>query len=101
MKQLLLMVMLFLSVTVNAKERREYEQIDDNTVVVRVYNNGHLQQKGLMKFHHDQWQICGIWEQLDEKGHVNMRAEYECGKRLWVERDLGDKVIRIEKKGSK
>lgn len=100
MKQLLLVVILFLSITVNAKERRTYEQINDNTVVVRVYNNGHLQQKGLMKFHEGEWQICGLWEQLDKDGHVNMRVQYECGERLWVEKDLGDKVVRIEKKGA-
>ena len=98
MKQLLFLVIVFLSITVHAKERRTYEQISDNTVVVRVYNNGYLQQKGTMKFHEGHWQICGVWEQLDKSGNVDMRAEYECGKRLWVEKDLGHKIVRIEMK---
>lgn len=98
MKHLLLAMVLFLSTTVQAKERREYEQIDAQTVKVLVYQNDILQQEGQYKFHEGEWQTCGIWKQYDETGAVNMRVMYECGKRLWVERDFGDKLVYVKHK---
>lgn len=100
MKQIILAMVLLFSVSIYGVEKREYRQVNDNTMIVRVYQDGYLQQVGMMKFHHNTWQICGIWKQLNRNGEVEMRAEYECGRRLWVEKDLGHKLIRIKSKGS-
>lgn len=95
-----LMTVLCFLTSVNAKEKREYEKINDDTMIVRVYQDGILQQVGTLKYHHDKWQACGIWKQLDKDGAINMRAEYECGRRVWVEKDLGQKIVRIDRKGA-
>ena len=100
MKNIILAMVLLFSVSMYGVEKREYERINGETMVVRVYQDGYLQQVGTMKYHHNTWQICGIWKQLDRSGQVNMRVEYECGRRLWVEKDLGHKLIRIQSKGS-
>ena len=103
MKTLILMVALFLSTTATANERREYTQIDHDTYRVEVYNtlNGveYLQQVGNVDKHGDRFVPCGLWIMYEPDGKtVQARAMFVKGQRAWFEKDLGDRVVIIEKK---
>ena len=105
MRYILLTVALFLSVTITAHERKEYTQIDHDTYKVKVYNtfNGveYLQQVGNVDLHDNKFIPCGIWTMYNPEGDVQARAMFIKGQRAWFEKDMGDKVVLIQKKRAK
>ena len=101
----MLTVALFLSVTITAHERKEYTQVDDDTYKVKIYNtfNGveYLQQVGTLDIHNGKLIPCGVWVMYDSEGDMQARAMYVKGKRAWFERDMGDRIVLIQKKRAK
>ena len=96
MKNLMIALLMFFSISVMAQERREYEQINENTVEVTVYYDDILTQKGTMRLHDDKWVPCGTWYAYDTEGDVIMTAEFKGGKKLWFKALSENKIVMID-----
>ena len=102
MKALMMMVALFLSTTLNANERKEYKQLDNNKYEVKIYNEWqgveYLQQVGVLDKHDDKLVPCGLWVMYNPDGEIQARAMFIRGKRAWFEKDLGGRTIVMRNK---
>jgi antitoxin component YwqK of YwqJK toxin-antitoxin module len=97
-KILILIITLICTVAVFSQEKKEYKVINDNLVEVRIYNDGDLTQKGVMRNVGDKWVNDGLWTQYNKKGGVDLKVKYSKGVKLWVTKQYEDYVVTIEKK---
>lgn len=96
MKRLLLLVMLFLSITLTAQERREYVEVDFNQVLVKVYdNNDVLTQTGRLVKVNDKWVNNGTWKQY-HKGLLILKVTFKAGRKIVTKAYLEDRIVTIQ-----
>jgi antitoxin component YwqK of YwqJK toxin-antitoxin module len=81
-----------------SQEKKEYKLISNNLVEVKIYNDGDLTQKGIMRNIGDKWVNNGLWTQYNKKGKVDLKVKYSKGVKLWVTKQYEDYVVTIEKK---